>query len=466
MMSDRKNTVYVVHCVDTEGPLYESTAATFDRIKDIAGIEIAATRENLVKMQRGELPLNGKEKLARVLLDPHLLEYLDTWDKLDRMLQDALSPEFRLRFQDSQGNGWRYNWFILDHVGYVENPRRRDIGYHNIFDHYRELLAHYDAVSMDEIHWHFHPMSTYRQAHVCATSFLRSPHLWETLSRRIIDRRWFPSCFRAGFHSERPDSHWFLEQWIPFDFSNQAIKAEEVDMAQADMVDGRFGDWRRAPADWSPYHPSHDDYQTPGNCNRIIFRCLNIGTRMRLIDQHQVDMAFARAQQGKPTVLSFTDHDFRDLRSDVRQIHEMLLSSSKRFPDVQWLHAGANQAATEVLSLAPSPAIELNVSFRQNRGSLVMRVETNIDSFGPQPFLAIKTFDQTYLSDNFDMEIPRRVWTYTFDAQSVVPLSVEKIGVAVNSRNGTTAVAVVEDVRAIVDSKPALSQDVQCRPAR
>ena len=29
---------------------------------------------------------------------------------------------------------------------------------------------------------------------------------------------------RAGFHCERPDSHLFMEQWIPFDLSNMSTE--------------------------------------------------------------------------------------------------------------------------------------------------------------------------------------------------------------------------------------------------
>jgi hypothetical protein len=450
MSIDKKKTVYVVHCVDTEGPLHESTAATFQRLKDIANIVVEPTRENLEKIALGKLNLAGKENLACALLDTQLLRYLDTWDKLDAMLHDVMSSEYRRQFMDSCGNGWRFNWFIMDHVGYTDNPRRRDIGYHNIFDHYSEILSEYKGILNDELHWHFHPMSTYREAHVCATSFLRSPHLLDILSRRVIDRQWFPTCFRAGFHAERPDSHWFLEQWIPFDFSNQAVQTAELDMQQSDMVDGRFGDWRRAPMDWSPYHPSHDDYQMPGNCNRVIFRCLNVGTRMRLIDQQQVDLAFARADDGKPTILAFTDHDFRDMRFDIQKVHQMLVSSSSRYPKVQWLHSGARDAASEVLGLDPTPPIKLTVSFEHRPNSFMMRVESNTESFGPQPYLAVKTFDKNYLTDNFDIQIPRRAWTYVFDSQSIQPMSIDKIGIAVNSGNGTTSVVVIDDVRKIV----------------
>ena len=49
--------VYVVHCVDTEGPLDESLNATFDRLREVFGIRLDASKENLAKLQKGEIPL-------------------------------------------------------------------------------------------------------------------------------------------------------------------------------------------------------------------------------------------------------------------------------------------------------------------------------------------------------------------------------------------------------------------------
>ena len=67
-------------------------------------------------------------------------------------------------------------------------------------------------------------MSTYKEAHRCATSYVNSPELYQILCRRIIEKKWFPSVNRAGFWAERPDSHLFLEQWIPFDISNMSTE--------------------------------------------------------------------------------------------------------------------------------------------------------------------------------------------------------------------------------------------------
>ena len=143
------------------------------------------------------------------------------------------------------------------------------MGYHNIFDHYRNIIKELN-LSENTLNWHFHPMSTYNEAHRCATSYVNSPELYQILCRKIIERNWFPSVFRAGFQSERPDSNWFLEQWIPFDISSMSVENIDEINKNIDFKNGRSGDWRLATKEWEVYHPSHDNYQINGNCRRWI----------------------------------------------------------------------------------------------------------------------------------------------------------------------------------------------------
>ena len=76
----------------------------------------------------GKIDLGGVENEVMKTLSGHLVNYNETWDQIDRMLERATSQEFRNKTCDSYGQGWIYNWFVLDHVGYDYNPRRRDIG--------------------------------------------------------------------------------------------------------------------------------------------------------------------------------------------------------------------------------------------------------------------------------------------------------------------------------------------------
>ena len=64
--------VYVVHCVDTEGPLHELVEATFERLKAIFGLDLEPSVALLRRLQAGEVDLGGREQAVRKVVDPHL----------------------------------------------------------------------------------------------------------------------------------------------------------------------------------------------------------------------------------------------------------------------------------------------------------------------------------------------------------------------------------------------------------
>jgi hypothetical protein len=438
-------TVYVVHCIDTEGPLYESMEATLERLKGIFNLELESSAGMLRRLQVGEVNLRGLEAAVQKVVSPHLLAYNDTWDKVDAMLAEAFSEAFRNRVRDSEGKGWVYNWFCVDHVDYETNPRRRDMGYHNVFDHYREILRKTGS-RHDGLHFHFHPHNFRREAHRCATHWwANSDSLHQVVSRRVIERNWFPVAHRAGFHVIRPDSHWFLEQFLPFDFSSQATVPTEEDNAQLDIMGGRFGDWRRAPVNWQPYHPAHDDCQVPGTCRRWITRCLNVGTRFKLMTESNMRQAFQEAREGKPVVLAFTNHDFRDLRLDVDAVRNMLTSVAPDFPEVSFKFCEAIEAMRLALGLTPEPPCDLDLTVTAvNHSTHVLGVHSKTPTFGPQPWLALKTTAGTYHYDNFDIHVPFHTWQYVFDEETYPLYALSAIGVAANNAFGITTVSLLD----------------------
>lgn len=425
-----EKTVYVVHCIDTEGPLYESPEVPFNQIKSVLGIDIEASEKNLIKLQNGLLDLNGQEKAVKDLIDVHKMAINIDWDMLRKSLETITTDEFRNQLKDSNGHGWVYSWFCMDHVGFTgENPRRRDAGYHHIFDKYMEMVKKQDKG--DIVQFHHHPVSHSGNYHECGTAFWGRSTLNDILTRRIIDRSWFPTAFRPGFHTERPDSHWFLEQWIPFDYGNQAIKENETN--QLDMMNGRFGDWRKAPIEWRPYHPSHDDYQKKGNCHRWITRCLNMHARIREISQEDVLEAFKTAQKNGKAILAFTDHDYKDMKYDIERIRHFLKKAIVEYPKVKFEYTDAITAMRKCCNI-PSKDLEMNCKIDYDN-KIRLQVLTKEKIFGPQPYLALKTFDNDYIWDNFDFE-GENVWSYTFDCHSIEYSRIEKIGVAANNSFG------------------------------
>ena len=426
-------TVYVVHCIDTEGPLYEGENVIFEQIKKTFGHEIESTRENYELLQKGLLDCGGNEEGVKNLIRNHNVSMKGSWEEIDKMLETITSFEFRHILSDSDGKGWIYNWFCMDHVGFWgANPRRRAVGHHKIFDHYTAIVKEQNVG--DFIGFHHHPVSFSGNYNDSGTAYWGRNTLNEILARKIIDRGWFPSAYRPGFHTERPDSHWFLEQWIPFDYGNQATDC--IDSNQIDLSEGRFGNWKYAPKEWIPYHPSHDDYQLKGECKRWITRCLNMKARMRELRQEDVDEAFEMAAEGKDTILAFTNHDYKDMEDEIGRVREMILSAGNRFPNTQFQYSNALDAMRNVLKLQREE-MGLKMRIDTNNFPVRLKITTENDIFGPQPFLAIKTKDGTYYWDNLDFTEKNR-WSYTFDNNTFIYDNVESIGVASNNKYGIT----------------------------
>lgn len=430
--------VYIVHCIDTEGPLYESIDATFERVENVFNVCLEHTKENLIKLQNKAIDLGGFEAAVFNMVEPKRLNTNDTWEKLDRMLDRILSDDFREKLLDSEGKGWIYNWFCVDHVGFKDvNPRRRNAGHHNIYDHYHSK----NKDNKDLIQFHYHPISICGHFNVSGTTYLNSNNIFDILCRKIIDRNWFPSCFRPGFHTERPDSHWFLEQWIPFDYANQAT--ENLNNEQLDLSNGRFGDWRRAIKEWRPYHPSHDDYQVEGHCRRWIARCLNMDARIREISQNDFMEGFKRANDGESTIISFTNHDFRDMTDEIDKMRKMISEASKIYPEVKFYYSNAISAMRNALDMkAKNINLDFNIQSKENN-TAIMEISSNDNIFGPQPFLAIKTITGEYIWENLDFQGNNK-WTYHLDENTLKTNMIEKIGVAANSTEGLTEVVVYD----------------------
>ena len=207
--------VSIVHCIDTEGPLHEPVQATYERLQYILGIDkfdFKKTTVNLEKILNGEIDLkNDSGVRALDIISPHLLTLNNSWDKIYAMYEDMNTSGLRSKLLDKDSNPWCITYHVMDHVEYKNNPRRRTIGYNAIFDEYINLSSN---SFNDEIEFHYHPMNYTRDAHRSATAYDFTTTFNEILSRRLIDRKFFPSSYRAGFQTIRHESNLILEQWI------------------------------------------------------------------------------------------------------------------------------------------------------------------------------------------------------------------------------------------------------------
>lgn len=437
MSRDRK-ILYIVHCIDTEGPLTEDIAATFDRLNNIFGVDLEPSHANLMALQNREIELGGIENDIARVISPNLLNYNNSWSDIECMLNDAMSVDYRRKMLDDFGNGWVYNWHCMDHVGYSDNPRHKDLGYGNIFRFYKRMIQKTKS-SSDELNWHFHPLSFTRNPLQCASSYINSYDvLIEILCRRLVDEHWYPVANRPGFHTERPDSHSFLEQWIPFDYANQYY---ETDDGQPDLVKGRFGDWRRSSPSWCGYQPSHDDYQSSGTCRRWIFRCLNVGTRFNELEERHVHQAYREAESVGSAILAFANHDYRDIRPDVERVRNLISKVKAEYSDVTIKFSGAVEAARlHLRNRLGRSSDEISFSIEVIDNKFFVNIESG-KLFGPQPFLAFKTRFGTYHHDNFDVQEPGKLYSYVMDNHTFMKDVIDTIGVGAAGIDGSHFVA-------------------------
>lgn len=436
---EKEKIVYIVHCVDTEGPLCESIEATFKRVKESFNEEFEPSFETLEKLQKKQIKLNGKEEAIFDFVRSDQLNCNDSWDKIYNMHNRLFSEEFRRQFPDSHNNGYRFSWFCLDHVGYRDNPRRRTMGFHAIFEEYKRILGKFNCAD-DAIYFHYHAMNFAQDAHRSGSNFNYLNIADEILTRRIIDHMWFPVAHRPSY-TEHIDSNLWLEQWIPFDYANQNMADNEglKKHERFGRVPGRFGDWRGAPTEWGIYHPSVCDSRKPGNLRRYIARCLNLNCRHSKITGLELEKAFLTAAEGGSVLVSVTNHDFRDMISETKNFIDMVRSVSKKYKQVKFIWANAVQAFRAVAGMENQPPPRINCRIDGN----ILKVKSDRPLWGVQPFLAIRTKEGNYYHDNLIIN-NELDWTYAFDSDSFLLEMVSKIGIATNDPVGNTVVAVCD----------------------
>jgi hypothetical protein len=443
-----KGIVFIVHHIDTEGPLCEPIDEIFVRLKNTLGIDlkIPYTRSNVIKLQNGEIEMdNDLKKEVQKIISPHLISFKENWSEIDEMLTRITAPGYREKYKDSFGNGWTYNWHLVDHVGYITNERRRDMGYLNIFNHYERLFKELPKFN-DDFQWHFHPVSFKNEAHRCATSYENSYYeLHQIMCRRIIEKEWFPQVNRAGFHTIRPDSNWFLEQWLPFDASNQSMEEIADNNMQLDAINGRFGDWRGAPSDWSIYNPDLYDWRKKGNLHRSVSRTLNLKTRFRNINQTEIEKAFESARKGNNVYLGITNHDYREMSTEIEEFGDLFSNVATRYRDIKFCNSTSVKAFQSVIGYNKEEILANKVDFDiEIKGNLIKIDITNGEPFGPQPYLAIKTVNGRYYHDNFDFGNFKKEYYYTLDKETLMPAEIDKIGVATNDKYGNCKIKVID----------------------
>ena len=369
--------------------------------------------------------------------DPTKSDILNTWDRVDELLDRLFSRAFRESITDTTGNGAIISWFILTLTGFKTNPFHRPMEYHQTYDHYINRYADRVKYHNDGIYWHYHQPAKSGIGNDWCSDWVHTNEYDNILARLLIERHYFPSCFRAGGRIENDDTSWWLEEIIPFDFSSCSGNINWDNIESNGRPLRAVSDWSRAPADWSWYHPSPGDYQQNGNQQRFIFRCPDLASPVHTLDDDDIRRAFDRVHQGKDSILAFFGHDRRDIIHDsLLDVYSRVRAIGEQYPNVEWRFANAQKAAMEATGLKHGIVPSFDIEKRTDKRLLIL---ANCPVFGRAPFVA---------ASNSNGSICRRIGLVTAGQYKwltdPLPAEISQAAVAAANASGEIGTSVFE----------------------
>jgi hypothetical protein len=265
-------------------------------------------------------------------------DLLNSWETVDEATAKYFSETFRHSLIDSKGCGVVVSWFPVSWSGFDINPVKRDFGWFTIYDHLIQRWGQQLTLYGDGIYWMYNHPDKSGVGNVWGLDWLHNCHYLEILSRMIIERGYFPGVVEiptADTHSAN-----FVESFFPFELSNRFSRHINWDNIEADgRMTREVLQWADAPGHWVPFHPAKQNHQQVGDMKHLIFRLLDIKTRIMTFPDDEIISAFESCRQGYDVIIAGYEHDFRDRCDAVKEIFlDPIGKIAQQYPDVEILN--------------------------------------------------------------------------------------------------------------------------------
>ena len=358
--------------------------------------------------------------------DPGNQELLKDWNKVDLAMDKLFSDEFRHKYKDSLGNNFKIGWFFLSWTGFKTNPRNRDFGYHKVRDHYRERWGKLIDSYGDEECWHYHHPPKSGIGNEWSNDWSSSSEYKTIISRQIIERSWFPVCFRAGGTIMDANLSQWVDRWFPFDYSNRApLKFPEMD-------------WSDGISTWQPYSPDPISFKKKGKGNRQMARSMDLLTGTSVLSDADILQAFEEASSNGKAIISVFDHDYRDIEKRIVGFLSNLKERNNDFKDVSLEYMSPSEAINQYICNSSEDNLKLEISLCKDQ----YRISVNKDIHQKYPWLATEdhkgNFEQ--LDEGIKI-ISDRVWEVP--AKKIE--SMKTIGIAVSNETRETDIVLFKN---------------------
>ncbi|MFA5933001.1 MAG: hypothetical protein WCV81_01895 [Microgenomates group bacterium] len=320
-------------------------------------------------------------------------QLLGSWKDIDKIfLSKVFSDNFRYSFPDSTGKPAVFTWFMLNWTGFLTNPIQHELGYHKVYDHYLKKWGKQIKKYQDEIGWHYHHASITGIGNEWGLNWFTNREYENQLCRFIIDRKFFPIVYRSGGTIEDTNQSNWLEQWIPYDYSNR--NGSNINWEKIEADGNKLRDllsWHKAPNNWIPYHPSEVDFTVSGKMKRLIIRSLDVKSGAHTVIKEEILKAFKDAKNSD-IILSVFDHDFRDRAHEFEQIMQWISESSKK-TGIKFSYTSGKDAIKMFQKIRSGKILKLRIKKESEK----IQIKTNKSLYNHQPFLAIKYSKNIYI---------------------------------------------------------------------
>jgi hypothetical protein len=322
------------------------------------------------------------------IVDKTKPEVISNWSQIVKLIKIITDKKFRTTLKDNKNNGLIYSWFILTLTGFKTNPFKRPMKYHQNFDFYIKNFGRNFKKNNDGIYWHYHQPSKSGIGNEWSKDWLSSNEYINILNKLIVERNFFPCCFRAGGRIEDNNLSNWLEEFIPFDFSKCSgeINWNRVESDGKKLIE--VADWSKASKKWSGYYPDFNNYQSEGLMKRCIFRSVDLKSPVYEITEGDISEAFELANTGQNSLLSVFEHDKRfSLIENIQEFLKKLKKVSNKYKKIKFYYCNAQDAALKVMNIKNVKEPKFYF-FKVKDKRLIIKSDSNI--FGSRPYVCWK----------------------------------------------------------------------------
>lgn len=344
----------------------------------------------------------------------------NTYTTPEGQAAEVMSEAYRNAHRDSLRNPIKFTWYMQTGSLYAAGTDSGPLLPYELMEDY-----HGDAIRRwgDEMAYHYHTWiwsdpngdGTYywNQApdfSYCMEDFDR------TMCRMLLDRGFYPSSFRSGWHYM--DNLWqrHLDDWIPYRFENDWPAYRTTTEEPTDNI----FDWRRSPSTWAPYHPDPNDYQSPGSLRGWDSRSKYINGATTAV----LSEAFYAALDGEPQIMTLFSHlKENDFPEQVDALHARLMSLHDSFPAVEFEYLTGRECMLRWRNGSDVTPPTVQVAMSEDQGMCTAVLTFSEEIYQLQPFVARKGAAGSY-SRLECTPAGQHCWQVRFDPSDTIAVAV------------------------------------------